>query len=70
MAMLHEVNWRKSTYSGHADNNCVELTTAEGKVLVRESEDPGAVVTTTRASLGTFIRTAKRGGLDDLAPSR
>ncbi|MEU0838553.1 DUF397 domain-containing protein [Streptomyces sp. NPDC005962] len=60
------MTWRKSTFSGHADNNCVELTITEGKVLVRESDDPAAVVTTTPASLGIFIRTAKRGGLDHL----
>lgn len=68
--MLYQVNWRKSTFSGHADNNCVELTCTDGKVLVRESEDPAAVLTTTPASLGTFIRAAKRGGLDHLTRER
>ncbi|MFI0780209.1 DUF397 domain-containing protein [Streptomyces sp. NPDC021212] len=68
--MLYQVNWRKATFSGHADNNCVELACADGKVLVRESDDPAAVVTITPASLGTFIRTAKRGGLDHLTRTR
>lgn len=68
--MMQQVNWRKSTFSGHADNNCVELAAQDGKISLRESNDPAAVVTTTPASLGIFIRTAKRGGLDHLTQSR
>lgn len=68
--MMQQVNWRKSTFSGHADNNCVELAAQDGKISLRESDDPAAVVTTTPASLGIFIRTAKRGALDHLARSR
>nr|WP_055557714.1 DUF397 domain-containing protein [Streptomyces sp. NBRC 110028] len=67
---MQQVNWRKSTFSGHADNNCVELAAQDGKVSLRESDDPAVVVTVTPASLGVFIRTAKRGGLDRLTRTR
>ena len=57
--------WRKSSFSGtNPENHCVELAALNGEISLRESDDPEAVVTTTPASLGTFIRTAKRGGLD------
>lgn len=63
--------WRKSSFSGtNAENHCVELAAQDGKISLRESEDPAAVLTTTPASLGTFIRTAKRGGLDHLTRER
>ncbi|MFI0821715.1 DUF397 domain-containing protein [Streptomyces sp. NPDC021098] len=63
--------WRKSSFSGtNAENHCVELAAQDGKISLRESDDPAAVVTTTPASLGIFIRTAKRGALDHLARSR
>jgi hypothetical protein len=64
--MQTHITWRKSTFSGHADNNCLEVAHASGKVSLRESDDPTEVVTTTPASLGAFIRAAKRGGLDHL----
>ncbi|MGW2330809.1 DUF397 domain-containing protein [Streptomyces sp. NPDC001700] len=63
--------WRKSSFSGtNAENHCVELAALNGKISLRESDDPAAVVTTTPASLGTFIRIAKRGGLDHLTRKR
>ncbi|WP_039938771.1 DUF397 domain-containing protein [Streptomyces himastatinicus] len=63
--------WRKSSFSGtNAENHCLELAALDGKISLRESDDPAEVVTTTPASLGTFIRTAKRGGLDHLTRSR
>jgi hypothetical protein len=59
--------WRKSSFSGtNPENHCVELAALNGKVSLRESDDPTEVVTTTPASLGAFIRAAKRGGLDHL----
>jgi len=68
--MMQQVNWRKSTFSGHADNNCVELAAQDGKISLRESDDPAEVIATTPAALGIFIRTAKRGGLDHLTRAR
>ena len=63
--------WRKSSFSGtNAENHCVELAAQDGKISLRESDDPAAVVTITPASLGAFIRTAKRGGLDHFTCTR
>lgn len=35
--------WRKSTYSGGANNQCVECGTGAGTVLVRDTADRGGV---------------------------
>jgi hypothetical protein len=32
-------DWRKSSYSGGANNNCVECSNDVGSVLVRDSAD-------------------------------
>ncbi|MFF7655464.1 DUF397 domain-containing protein [Streptomyces sp. NPDC007983] len=70
-AMVSFGVWRKSSFSGtNPENRCVELAALDGKISLRESDDPAEVVTITPASLGVFIRTAKRGGLDHLTPTR
>jgi hypothetical protein len=33
--------WRKSTYSGHGGQDCVEAGNAAGAVLVRDTKDRG-----------------------------
>ncbi|MEU0838552.1 DUF397 domain-containing protein [Streptomyces sp. NPDC005962] len=59
--------WRKSSFSGtNPENHCVELAALNGKISLRESDDPAAVVAITPASLGAFIQIVKRGGLDHL----
>jgi Domain of unknown function (DUF397) len=30
-------NWRKSSYSGGASNDCVETASGDGKILVRDT---------------------------------
>lgn len=30
-------NWRKSSYSGGASNDCVETASADGRILVRDT---------------------------------
>lgn len=37
--------WRKSTYSGALDNDCVEIAPISGRVRIRDSKRPGVVVT-------------------------
>jgi len=32
--------WRKSSYSGGASGNCVEVAAADRRVAVRDSKDP------------------------------
>jgi hypothetical protein len=35
------VNWRKSTYSGASGGDCVEVGTAAGMIVVRDTKDNG-----------------------------
>ncbi|WJD99656.1 DUF397 domain-containing protein [Streptomyces antimycoticus] len=62
-------HWRKSSYSADApDNACVELAHGPGAaVLLRESDEPGTVITTTPAALRALTRAAKAGRFDQLS---
>ncbi|MEU6279620.1 DUF397 domain-containing protein [Streptomyces sp. NPDC047028] len=60
-----DIQWRKSSFSEQS-GNCLELAVVDGQVLVRESDDPGVVVTTTRAKLAAFLAGARAGEFDDL----
>ncbi|MDX3135313.1 DUF397 domain-containing protein [Streptomyces europaeiscabiei] len=56
MSRLH---WQKSTSCGDA-SNCVTLATAPtGHILLRESDTPTAILTTTHAPLRSLIQTLK-----------
>jgi uncharacterized protein DUF397 len=56
------LNWQKSTYSNES-NDCLELAvTARGTVLLRESDEPGVVLSTTPSALARFLQTIKRAG--------
>lgn len=60
-----EIQWRKSSHS-EPMGNCLELAVVDGRILVRESDDPGVVVSTTPAKLAAFLAGAKAGEFDDL----
>ncbi|MGW7755952.1 DUF397 domain-containing protein [Streptomyces violaceusniger] len=60
---MSQLNWRKSTFSEN-QANCVELAAAPGGIRMRESDEPEAVIRTTPAALGVFIRAVKAGRLD------
>ncbi|MFI8991286.1 DUF397 domain-containing protein [Streptomyces antimycoticus] len=67
VTMAFPVTWRKSSFSGHGeDNHCVELASAGGEIRIRESDTPADILTTTPGRLGTFIRAVKAGALDHL----
>ena len=58
-------SWQKSSYSGGGDgSDCIELATQDGAVLLRESDDPDVVVTTTPAKLRAFVLGVKAGEFD------
>ncbi|NXY95325.1 DUF397 domain-containing protein [Streptomyces sp. BR123] len=61
-----DIKWRKSSKSDDVAN-CLEVAVHEGEVLIRESDDPGVVIRTTRAKLRAFIDGAAAGEFDDLA---
>ncbi|MEU7135434.1 DUF397 domain-containing protein [Streptomyces sp. NPDC046261] len=58
--------WQKSSFSGDG-GNCVNVAaTGAGAVCLRESDDPGNILTVAPAALHGLIRAAKAGQL----PSR
>lgn len=58
------LQWQKSSFSGEA-NGCVYLATADdGMIKLRESDDPGTVVTTSPERLRAFILGVKAGEFD------
>ncbi|GAA0961835.1 MULTISPECIES: DUF397 domain-containing protein [Streptomyces violaceusniger group] len=60
-------HWRKSSYSGDAANNCVELARTPDTVLMRESDEPHTVIATTPAALRALTRAARAGRFDQLS---
>lgn len=56
--------WQKSSYSVEG-SNCLYVAAGElDTIMLRESEQPEVVLSTTRARLRTFIRAAKAGQFD------
>ena len=53
----HPLTWRKSTYSGPNDENCVEVAPlAKGMLAMRDSKNPnGATLTFTSREWKRFI---------------
>ncbi|MCX5211093.1 DUF397 domain-containing protein [Kitasatospora sp. NBC_00240] len=65
--MHEQANWQKSSFSGNGDGTeCIELAATDGRILLRESDDPAVVVTTTPAKLRAFILGVKAGEFDHL----
>ncbi|MEU5641474.1 DUF397 domain-containing protein [Streptomyces milbemycinicus] len=64
--MSESLKWQKSSYSGGGGPNCVELARRTDTTLIRESDDPHVVLTTTRTGLAAFIAGAKAGDFDHL----
>lgn len=61
-----EIQWRKSSYSEQS-GNCLELAVVDARVLVRESDDSGVVVSTTPVRLAVFLEGVKTGAFGELA---
>ncbi|WNE98986.1 DUF397 domain-containing protein [Streptomyces luomodiensis] len=61
---MNPVSWRQSSYCQESAS-CVNVARGErDTIMLRESEQPEVVLSTTRARLRTFIRAAKAGQLD------
>ena len=61
------LSWVKAQYSG-ADGQCVEIASAVGKVVIRDSKDPdGPILVYTPGEFRTFIRGAQNGEFDRFA---
>ena len=65
---LQSARWRKSSFSGNGNNNCVEMAPlATGEVAVRNSRDRnGPTLIYTRAEVEALIRGARNGDFDNL----
>ncbi|MBW8485273.1 DUF397 domain-containing protein [Actinomadura parmotrematis] len=58
-------SWRRSSYSGSAGDNCVELAGVAGGVLVRDSKEPdGAGLAFRRGVFAAFAREVRDGRHD------
>jgi hypothetical protein len=69
---FHQVEWRKSSFSGaggSGSGNCVEAAALpDGRIAIRNSNAPEAgVITFTRAEIDAWIKGVKAGEFDDLA---
>ncbi|WP_339154470.1 DUF397 domain-containing protein [Actinomadura luteofluorescens] len=58
--------WRKSSYSGGNEGNCVEVAELNGRIGVRDSKNPAAGhLTLTRQAFITLLQRAPRGRSGD-----
>ncbi|MFD6336503.1 MULTISPECIES: DUF397 domain-containing protein [unclassified Streptomyces] len=65
--MTNHIVWQKSSFSGGDNNpNCVELASVDGQIVMRESDVPDAVVTTSPEKLRAFLLGVKAGEFDHL----
>ncbi|MEU7021564.1 DUF397 domain-containing protein [Streptomyces sp. NPDC046203] len=61
-----QIEWQRSSFSGGNGPNCVEVGAHDGQIVMRESDDPSIVVTTSREKLAAFILGVKAGEFDHL----
>jgi hypothetical protein len=62
-----DIRWQKSSFSSGGDGGqCIELASVADGVLIRESDDPAAIVTTSRDKLRAFVLGVKAGEFDHL----
>jgi hypothetical protein len=56
--------WQKSSFSGGGEGNaCVELASTPATLHLRESDNPGTVLTTTPASVGHLLKAIHTGAV-------
>lgn len=62
MRHVSDLHWVKSSFSDAGGNNCVEVTMGEGEgVTLRESDNPGTVVTITQSAMRALVLAIKGG---------
>ncbi|GAA1102043.1 DUF397 domain-containing protein [Streptomyces javensis] len=65
---MSEIQWRKASYSDQNESNCVELAQRDATaILLRESDEPQTVITTTPAALRALTRAVRAGRFDQLS---
>ncbi|MFD7507032.1 DUF397 domain-containing protein [Streptomyces sp. NPDC059850] len=63
-------DWQKSSYSQEGSACVYVAAPAPHTIALRESDEPDVILTTTPATLATFIRAAKAGAFDGLTHGR
>ncbi|MFF2957645.1 DUF397 domain-containing protein [Streptomyces sp. NPDC057963] len=62
--MSADIEWQKSSFSGGGGEQCIEVARHTDDILMRESDDPSVVTTTSRAKFAAFIQGVKAGEFD------
>ncbi|MEU7368077.1 DUF397 domain-containing protein [Streptomyces hygroscopicus] len=65
--MSNAIRWRKSSFSGGQEPECVEVARGAHGVLLRESDDPRAVLSVDPSRFAMFLAAAKAGEFDAFA---
>ncbi|MET8539644.1 DUF397 domain-containing protein [Kitasatospora sp. NPDC004799] len=60
-------DWQKSSFSGDAANCIYVSVVADTVIRIRESDDPGVVITTTPGTFDALLHGVKAGEFDHLA---
>ncbi|MCM2387310.1 DUF397 domain-containing protein [Streptomyces albipurpureus] len=61
MSNLASLNWQKSSYSGTAGDNCIEVAFTERTIQVRDSKDMSRPnFTVSRSGWAVFVQHAAR----------
>lgn len=64
--MSADLIWQKSSFS-EGGAQCVEIAVHNGGILLRESDDPNVITTTSRNKFAAFIAGVKAGEFDHFA---
>ncbi|TDC74011.1 DUF397 domain-containing protein [Streptomyces hainanensis] len=56
------LEWQKSSFSDSPDQDCIELAIAVDSLLLRESDDPVAVLPAQPARVAALLAAIKGGG--------
>lgn len=62
--MNAHIHWQKSSFSGGGGENCLEVAHRDDDIVIRESDDPGFILTTTLERFRAFLLGAKAGEFD------
>jgi hypothetical protein len=64
---MSQLVWRKSSFSGGGNGDCIEIATGpDGLIHIRESDAPDVVAVTTSAKWGAFVKGIRAGEFDHL----
>ncbi len=64
--MNTRIRWQKSSFSGAGGEDCVEVAEWNGRIVIRESDNPNAVAEISHDKLATLLHRVKAGGFDRL----